>query len=62
VFFVIRTFEKLKERELSMAKQIIEVITILWDFVAFDELQSVFAEWIHRLTRVIAKKGEYYTK
>jgi hypothetical protein len=54
--------EKLKEHELSMVEQIIEAITAVRDSVTFDELQSVFAEWIQRLTWVTTARGEYYTK
>jgi hypothetical protein len=54
--------EKLKEPELSTAEQIIEVILIIWDSVTFDELQSVFAEWIQKLIWVITQRSEYCTE
>jgi hypothetical protein len=54
--------ERLKEHELSTREETIEAITAIWDFVTFDEIQSVFAEWIQRLTWVIAKRGEFDTQ
>jgi hypothetical protein len=53
---------KLKDHELSMAEQIIEAITAVWDSVTFDELQSLFAEWIQRLTCFIDERNEHYAK
>jgi hypothetical protein len=54
--------EKLKKGDLSMAEQINKVITAIWDSVTCDELQNVFAEWIQRLTWVIAERSEYYSQ
>jgi hypothetical protein len=54
--------EKVKEQELSTSEHIIEAITATWDTVPFEELQSMFTEWIQRLTWVIAKSGKDYTK
>jgi hypothetical protein len=36
--------EKLKEQEPSTSDEIIEVITTIWNDVAFEELQSAFSE------------------
>jgi hypothetical protein len=54
--------EKLKESELLTPKEIIKAITVISDAVAFEELQSVFREWIQQLTWVIANAGVYFTK
>jgi hypothetical protein len=53
---------KLKERELSTWEQIIQVIPTIWEAVIFEELQSMFAEWVQRLAWVCAESGEDYTK
>jgi hypothetical protein len=59
----VRTFEeKLEEHELATAESVIEAIIAIWESITFDELQSVFAEWIHKLTWVTAESGEYYTE
>jgi hypothetical protein len=52
--------EKLKEQELSTPEQMIEAITVLWEVITFDELQSVFLKWIQRLIWFIANSGEYF--
>jgi hypothetical protein len=44
--------EKLKEPELSTSDEIIEAITTIWNDATFEELQSVFSEWIQRATCV----------
>jgi hypothetical protein len=49
--------EKLQEEELSTSDEIIEVIATIWNYVTFEELQSVFSEWIQRSTRVIEHGG-----
>jgi hypothetical protein len=38
--------EKLKEPERSTSDEIIETITAIWNYATFEELQSVFSEWI----------------
>jgi hypothetical protein len=54
--------EKLKESELSTLDGIIEAITTIWNDVTFEELQSMFSEWIQRVTLVIEHGEEYYNK
>jgi hypothetical protein len=49
--------EKLKEQELSTSDEINEKITTIWNDVTFEELQSVFSEWIQRVTWVIEHRG-----
>jgi hypothetical protein len=45
--------EKLEEQELSTTDEIIKAITTICNDVSFEELQSVFSEWIQRVTSVI---------
>jgi hypothetical protein len=52
--------EKLKEQELSTSDEIIEAIKTIWNDVTFEELPSVFSEWIQRVTWVIEDRGKYY--
>jgi hypothetical protein len=49
--------EKLKKQELSTSDDVIEGIATIWNRVAFEELQSVFSEWIQRVTWVIKHGG-----
>jgi hypothetical protein len=49
--------EKLEEQELSTSDEIIEAIATIWNGVTFEELQSVFSEWIQRVTCVIEHGG-----
>jgi histone-lysine N-methyltransferase SETMAR len=51
--------EVLKDREFSSSDEIEEAITKVWDDLTFDQVQSVFHEWIRRLTWVIENGGEY---
>jgi histone-lysine N-methyltransferase SETMAR len=51
--------EKLQEQELSASDEIIEVITTIWNDITFEELQSVFSEWIQRVTWVIEQGGVF---
>jgi hypothetical protein len=50
----------MKDMELSIEDEIVEAITIIWEGVTFDTLQSVFQEWIQRLNWVMENNGEYY--
>jgi hypothetical protein len=45
--------EKLKEQELSTSDEITEAIATIWNDLVFEELQSVFSEWIQRVTWAI---------
>jgi hypothetical protein len=47
--------EKLKEQELSKSNEIIEAIVTICNDVTLKELQSVFSEWIQRVTWVIER-------
>lgn len=54
--------EWLKEKEIEDETQLVKEITDAWDAVTFDQLQSVFHDWILRLDDVIKKHGSYYNK
>jgi hypothetical protein len=51
--------EVLKGREFSSSNQIEEVIAKMWDELTFDEVQSVFHNWMSRLAWVLENGGEY---
>jgi hypothetical protein len=53
--------ESLKEQELSTSDEIIEVIAIIWNGIAFEELQSVFFNWIQQVTWAIGHGGSITT-
>jgi hypothetical protein len=40
----------------------VRALTDLFDSVTFDELQSLFQNWIERLKSVIRHNGEYFIK
>jgi hypothetical protein len=40
----------------------VRALRALFDSVIFDELQSVFQNWIERLKSVIRHLGEYFIK
>jgi hypothetical protein len=40
--------------------ELIEALTNLFDSITFEELQSVFHNWIRRMRWVIQKRGEYF--
>jgi hypothetical protein len=48
---------KLKEQELSTSDEIIKAIATIWNDITVEELQSVFSEWIQRVTWVIEHGG-----
>jgi hypothetical protein len=51
--------EKLKQQELSTSDDIIQAIMSICSDVTLKELQSVFSEWIQRITWVIDRGGYY---
>jgi hypothetical protein len=53
--------EKLREQELSTSDEITEAIMTIWNDLTFGELQSVFSEWIQRVTRIIEHRGSDIT-
>jgi hypothetical protein len=52
----------LKDRELHSYDEIEEAITIAWNDLTFDEVQSVLHNWMNRLRSVIENGGEYITE
>jgi hypothetical protein len=49
----------LKDREFNSSDEIKEVIAKVWDKFTFDEVQSVFHNWMDRLAWVVANEGEH---
>jgi hypothetical protein len=49
----------LKDREFNSNDEIEEVMTKAWDEFTFDEVHTVFHDWMSRLTWVIANGGAY---
>jgi hypothetical protein len=62
IFGCLIFLKKLKEQKLSTSNEIIEATTTIWNDVTFEELQSVFSEWIQCVTWVTEHRGEYYNK
>jgi hypothetical protein len=52
----------LKGREFGSSDQIEEVITKVWDGLTFDDVQSVFHNWMSRPARIIENEGEHMIK
>jgi hypothetical protein len=52
----------LKDREFNSSNEIEEATTKVWDDLTFDEVQSVFHNWMSRLAWVIGDKGEHIIK
>jgi hypothetical protein len=49
----------LKDREFNPGAEIEEAMTKVWDEFTFDELQSVFHNWVNRLALVIKNGKEH---
>jgi hypothetical protein len=49
----------LKDREFSSSDGIEQAITNVWDELTFNEVQSVFHNWMSRLACAIANEREY---
>lgn len=52
----------LEEKEISSQDELINEINQLFNDISFEELQSIFDEWIERLKLVIMNNGEYINK
>jgi G3E family GTPase len=52
----------LQNRRFADADAVVEGKTDLFDTVTFEELQSVFQNWIERLEWVVTHNGEYLMK
>jgi hypothetical protein len=49
-----------KDRAFQRVEEILEAVTLLWNEVTFEQLQSVFLNWTERLEWVISNGGDYY--
>jgi hypothetical protein len=54
--------DNIVESEICCADAMVRALTHLFDSVTFDELQSVFQNWIERLKSVIRHNGKYFMK
>jgi hypothetical protein len=52
----------LKDQEFHWHDEIEEAITMAWNDLTFDEVQSVFHNWVNRLRWAIENAGEYITE
>jgi hypothetical protein len=52
--------QKVKDRAFQRVEEILEAGTLLWNEVTFEQLQSVFLNWMERLEWVISNGGDYY--
>jgi histone-lysine N-methyltransferase SETMAR len=52
----------LKDRGFHSHDEIEEVITMAWNDLTFNEVQSVFHNWMNRLRWIIENGGEYSTE
>jgi hypothetical protein len=52
----------LKDRQFHSRDEIEEAITMAWNYLTFDGVQSVFLNWMNRRRWVIANGGEYITE
>jgi hypothetical protein len=49
----------MKDREFHSHDEIEEAITVAWNDLTFEDVQSVFYNWMRRLVLVIENEGEY---
>jgi hypothetical protein len=49
----------MKDREFHSQDEIEEAITVTWNDLTFEDIQSFFYNWTRRLALVIANEGEY---
>jgi hypothetical protein len=49
----------MKDREFHCPELIEEAITVAWNDLTFEEVQSIFYDWMRRLAWVIEHGGEY---
>jgi hypothetical protein len=49
----------LKDREFHSHGETEEAITVAWNDLTFEDVQSIFYDWMHRLAWVIEHEGEY---
>jgi hypothetical protein len=49
----------MKDREFHPHDEIEEAIRVAWNDLTFEDVQSVFYNWMRRLALVIENEGEY---
>jgi hypothetical protein len=49
----------MKDREFHSHDEIEEAITVAWNDLTFENVQSIFYDWMRRLALVIENEGEY---
>jgi hypothetical protein len=49
----------MKDREFHSHDEIEEAITVAWNDLTFEDVQSIFYNGMHRLAWVIEHEGEY---
>jgi hypothetical protein len=49
----------MKDREFDSHEEIEEVITVAWNDLTFEDVQSIFYDWMRRFASVIEYEGEY---
>jgi hypothetical protein len=52
--------QKIQDRVFDTADEILMAIRKVWSALTFEDLQSVFFDWIQRVEYVIEHEGEYY--
>jgi histone-lysine N-methyltransferase SETMAR len=52
--------QKIQDRVFDTTEEIVMAIRKVWNEVTFEDLQSVFFDWIQRVEYVIEHEGEYY--
>jgi hypothetical protein len=49
----------LKDRKFHSHEEIEDAITVAWDDLIFEDVQSIFYDWMRRVVWVIEPGGEY---
>jgi histone-lysine N-methyltransferase SETMAR len=52
----------LKDRKIQGVQGLISERTDIWDDLTFEDVQTVFLDWMERLSWAINNNGEYYIK
>jgi predicted metal-dependent enzyme (double-stranded beta helix superfamily) len=52
----------LRDRDFSLRDEIEDVITQAWNNLTFDDVQSVFTDWIRRVAWLAEDYGEYMSE
>jgi hypothetical protein len=49
----------MKDRKFHSHDEIEEAITVAWNNLTFEDVQSIFYDWMRRVALVIENEGEY---